>query len=184
MSRQVKVTEFKTKRINRLTGGKIGNFQVPDCPGEDGNLINSFLTMDGAYIDNYDRAWWYVKHNLKVCNDYPHGVAECYEGTIFIGYHGYTHRGGQTFKIWDKIFDENYIPKKKDYTDSEWARFKFDRVKSANNEVKNGYAETFDEALESMPISDFVPFVKRGNKLIETMEDAKRAAINMSKYLS
>ncbi|MEE9572876.1 MAG: hypothetical protein V3W20_07510 [Candidatus Neomarinimicrobiota bacterium] len=182
--RNVKVTDFKTKRINRLTGGKIESFQIPDYPGEDGLLTNSFLSKDGHYIDNYDRGWWYVKHNLKVCNDHPCGVAELHEEGKHIGYHGFTHRGGSTYKIGDRLFDENYEPKEEDYTNEEWTKFMISRVNSIKREVRKGYAKTEEEAFNNIPISDVIPFVKRGSKLIETMEEAKKAAINMSNYLS
>lgn len=180
----IKITEFKTKRINKLTGGKIAPFQIPDYPGEDGLLNHSFVSKEGHYIDDYSRAWWYVQNNLKVCNDHPHGVAERYEENKHIGYHGFTHRGGSTFKIGDRLFDENYEPKEEDYTKEEWMKFKSARAGSVKREVKEGYAKTEKEALNNIPISDVVPFVKRGSKLIETMEEAKKAAINMSNYLS
>jgi hypothetical protein len=61
---------------------------------------------------------------MKVCNDYPHGVAEVYEGQTLIGYYGYTHRGGSMFKIGDRLFDESYVPKEDDYEEWEWEGYK------------------------------------------------------------
>jgi len=182
--RKVKVTDYKTKRINRLTGGKIESYQIPNYPNNEGLLRHSFLSKDGHYIDNYDRGWWYVKHNLKVCDDHPVGVAEKYEEGKHIGYHGFTHRGGNTFKIGDRLFDEKYHPKEKDYTKKEWGIFMTNRINSIKRNLKEGWFKTEEEGIKETPISDVIPFVKRGTKLIENMEEAKQAAINMSNYLS
>ena len=49
-----------------------------------------------------------------------------------IGYHGYTHRGGTTFKIGDRLFDANYKPKEDNYEEWEWAGWKNKYDKSFN----------------------------------------------------
>ena len=117
---------------------------------------------------------------MKVCEEYPHGVAECYddEGN-FIGYHGYTHRGGQTFKIGDRLFDPSYKPKEEDYEEWEWAGW------------ENKYLKLYDEYddldkkwLIESGISYVMPYNKRGKKVIENFEECLQAAINMSKDLS
>ena len=187
MARKIKITEFKTKRINKLTGGKIGNIEIPDYPkseGDDGILYNSFLTKDGKYIGNFEDGWWYVRRGLKVCDDYPHGVALHYEGDELIGYYGYTHRGGQLFKIGDKLFDENYIAKEEDYSKEEWAGFLKYREEIVGEGIREGYFENSEQGYKETPISDVIPFVKRGAKTIETWDEAKQAAINISNYLS
>lgn len=180
MSKKVEVTEFKTKKIEKSTGGKIGSYRIPDYPGDesDGELHHSFLTKDGKYIGDYDRAWWYVKHNLKVCEDYPHGVAERHEGGKLIGYYGYTHRGGQTFKIGDRLFDEKYVPVESDFEAKQWKEWK-DKYDKA---YANG--DDFDRENIYDTISSVIPFRFRGNIIISSMNNAKQAAINVSKYLS
>ena len=149
MARKTKITDFKTKRINQFTGGKIENFTIPDYPkskGDDGKLPNSFTTKDGVYIDDYARGWWYFRKNLIVCVDYPCGLAillnkpaNKIEGLDVDNpnfkkdvkaYYGYTHRGGQTFKIGDRLFDERYEPKEEDYTKGEWTSFMIKRVEA------------------------------------------------------
>lgn len=207
--KNTKITEFKTKRINKFTGGQIKDFQIPDYPNDEGLLTDSFLSLKGEYIGNYDDAWWFFKNNMVVCEDYPNGVAiilnsfklkvkltnalkdkfenwfcEQWENDNLVGYYGYTHRGGQTFKIGDRFFDENYEPKKQDYTKDEWAKFEHERIMSAIREVKSGYAKTREEAFKNIPISDVIPFKMRGSKCIENWNEAKQSAINMSKYLS
>lgn len=205
----VKKTEFKTKRINQLTGGQIKDFKIPDRPNNEGLLPDSFLSMKGEYIGTYGDAWWFINNNMVVCDDYPHGVAirlnsfkpkiklrnaikdkfeswfcEQWENDNLLGYYGYTHRGGQTFKIGDRLFDENYEPKEEDYSNGEWTKFMIKRVECVKRDIKKGYAKTEEEAFNNIPISDVIPFCKRGRKLIDNWSEAKQAAINMSNYLS
>ena len=175
---EVQVTDFKTKKINELTGGKIATHKFSG-----GILENSFVSKKGEYIGEYGRGWWYVKQGMKVCDDYPHGCAEVWEKGKLVGYYGYTHRGGCLFRIGDKLFESSYKPSKKDYYENQWKKFEQEWEKSAKSEVKRGYAETIAEAKRNNPISDVVPFKMRGRKTIATMADAKKAAINMSKYL-
>lgn len=206
MSKKVKVTEFKTKRINHLTGGKIAAFKIPDYPkskDDDGTLTDSFMALDGTYLGDYARGWWYVKNNMVVCFEYPNGVAiilknpvKDYEylddyktdgqigGDDIKGYYGYSHRGGQTFKIGDRFFDQDYEPKEEDYSKEEWTKFMIDRVDAIKRNIKSGFVKDEEEGFMETPISDVIPFRMRGTKLIENWEEAKQVAINMSKYLS
>jgi hypothetical protein len=167
----------KIELIEKYTGGVIGRHKF----GTDDEYVleNSFLTKDGAYIGDIKQAWWYYNQNMKVCNDYPHGVAEVYEGQTLIGYYGYTHRGGSMFKIGDRLFDESYVPKEDDYEEWEWEGY------------KQKFIETYkdsDELEKDWVFGDGVayvmPFKRRGKKDITELSEAKDAAINMSKYLS
>jgi hypothetical protein len=174
--------------IEKNTGGKIGNHNFGKTIQEkrEYQLPNSFLTKDGTYIGDIERGWWYYKNNMVVCEDYPHGVAviieynDMYPDQQFIaGYHGYTHRGGQTFKIGDRLFEASYQPKEEDYEEWEWAGWKLDFEKR--------YSEGDDldkRWMKDSGISYVIPYKKRGNKVIETWEEALQAAINMSKDLS
>jgi hypothetical protein len=117
---------------------------------------------------------------MKVCEKYPHGVAERYddEGNL-IGYHGYTHRGGQTFKIGDRLFDSSYKPKEEDYEEWEWAGWKQKYDKSFSE------GDDFDKKwMAESGIGYVIPYTKRGKLVIEDMGMALQAAINMSKDLS
>ena len=164
--------------IEKYTGGKIGSHSFGDK--NEHTLPNSFLTKEGDYVGDVERGWWYYKNNMKVCEQYPHGVAERYddEGNL-IGYHGYTHRGGQTFKIGDRLFDPSYKPKEEDYEEWEWAGW------------ENKYLKSYDEGddldkrwMIQEGIAYVMPYNKRGKKVIENFEDCLQAAINMSKELS
>jgi hypothetical protein len=164
--------------IESHTGGMIGCHSFGE--NNEHNLPNSFLTKDDEYIGDIERGWWYYKNNMKVCEKYPHGVAEVYDdNNKLIGYHGYTHRGGQTFKIGDRLFDPFYKPFSEDYEEWEWAGW------------ENKYLKLYDESddlekrwmIES-GISYVIPYKKRGSKVIKTWEEALQAAINMSKDLS
>jgi hypothetical protein len=164
--------------INKYTGGIIKDHTFGD--NNEHSLPNSFLSKDGTYIGDINRGWWYYKNNMKVCDQYPHGVAERYddEGNI-IGYHGYSHRGGQTFKLGDRLFDPYYNPKEEDYEEWEWAGWKIKYTESYKN------ADDLDRSwMESSGIGYVIPFKKRGKKIIDNFEECLQAAINISKDLS
>lgn len=93
--------------------------------------------------------------------------------------YGFTHRGGNKFKIGDRLFDSNYKPVEEDYTPEEWSGFLI-----RYNEVY-GQADDFEKKwIDEDGISYVIPFKQRGSKVIETMEEAYQAAVNMSNYLS
>ena len=212
MSRKIKITDFKTKRINKLSGGKIGKYCIKDYPkskDDDGCLENSFLSKDNIYLGSYSEAWWYIQKKMVVCNKHPHGCSiilksyspkiifknalkdpfenwftEQLENDNIVGYYGYSHRGGQTFKIGDRFFSENYEPIEKDYTKKEWSKFKDDRKKAIDRDLKEGWIKTIEEGLKETPLSSVIPFKMRGNKVIKNWTEARQAAINISKYLS
>lgn len=168
--------------IDRHTGGVISNHAFGNTIQEkrEQQLPNSFLAKDGSYVGDIERGWWYYKNKMKVCEQYPHGVAERYddEGNL-IGYHGYTHRGGQTFKIGDRLFDASYTPKEEDYEEWEWAgwKLKYDESYKKSDDLEKRW-------MEDSGIGYVIPYVKRGKKVIDNFEECLQAAINMSKDLS
>jgi hypothetical protein len=190
----------KIEFINRWTCGKIGTPKMGEF-----ELSNSFLAQDGTYIGDIKEGWRYYKNNLIVCREYPRGVAiklktyapdnkvknsikDSYENYVteqiendnVVGYYGYTHRGGQIFKIGDRLFQEDYKSKKEDYPEKEWTEFEKKFQKSLDNAEDDLDRKWMNES----GISYVIPFKMRGPKVIETWEEAKQAAINMSKYLS
>jgi hypothetical protein len=195
------ISPKKVELINRWTWGKIGTHQV----GEDQSVSNSFLAKDGSYIGDVKEGWRYYKNNLIVCREYPCGVAiklktyapdnsmknsikDPYENYVtgqiendnVVGYYGYTHRGGQTFKIGDRFFQEDYEPVSEDYSKEEWKKFEIKFQKS----LANAEDDLERKWMKESGISYVIPFKMRGPKVIETWEEAREAAINMSKYLS
>ena len=183
-----------TKLITKFTGGKIGNHTFHN--GEH-TLYNSFLTNNGDYIGNIEKGWWYYQNNLVVCEDYPGGVAiklkennyfrkhdityhdSLLESDEILGYYGYTHRGGALFTIGDRVFDNYYLPVQSDYTKEEWDGY----YKKYQDSLSK--ADKFDKDWMTVDgIASVIPFNKRGKQIIKTWEDAKEAAINISKYLS
>lgn len=197
------VSKKRIEKINKYTGGRCIDYTIKGSKPGEGELPNSFIAKDGTYIGNIERAEWYLKHNMVVCFTYPAGVGiilkhpvedyeylEAYKTDGQIGgddiksYYGYTHRGGCTFKLGDKLFEENYEPKEEDYTKEEWEEFKVKREESIVNNLKEGWVETREEAEAESTIVNVVPFNKRGKTTIETWEQAEQAAINMSNYLS
>lgn len=205
MARKTKITDFKTTRINQFTGGTIKDYQIPDYPKDsfsDGLLSNSFISPDGTYMGDYGQGWWYFRKNLVVCRDYPHGtavrlknpankcspevLADIKAGNVdshdIDGYYGFSHRGGCLFKIGDKLFDEGYEPVEKDYTPEQWQKFLKEQQESIE-EKKTEYKMDEDHAISDSPISDYISFRMRGAKTIESWNEAKQAAINLSKSL-
>jgi hypothetical protein len=144
-----------------------------------GCLPNSFVTKTGEFIGDIRRAWWYYTNEMKVCEEYPHGVAKKYEKGKLIGYYGYTHRGGCLFQIGDRLFNSNYIPKFEDYEIWEWAGWedRFNKLYEESDELSKKW-------MDDDGISYVMPYTKRGPKVIETLEEALQAAINISKELS
>lgn len=183
-----------TKLITKFTGGKVGSHTFHD--GEH-TLYNSFLANNGDYIGNIETGWWYYQNNLVVCEDYPSGVAiklkennyfrkhdvtyhdSLLESDEILGYYGYSHRGGSIFKIGDRVFDNYYLPTKSDYTQEEWDGY----YKKYQDSLSK--ADKFDKDWMTVDgIASVIPFNRRGKKIIKTWEDAKEAAISLSKYLS
>ena len=178
------ISEDEIKEIERLTGGKIGTHTFG--PNNEYTLENSLLSPNGTYVGCIDDARWYVKNKMMIDEQYPHGVAAAItedtygtDNPVIVGMYGYTHRGGQLFKIGDRLFDGKYKPRKDDYTEDEWTQYE--------NRFKELYEEE-DELgkkwMDADGISYVIPFKLRGSKLIETMEEAFIAAKNMSNYLS
>ncbi len=184
----------KSLLIRKYTGGKISTHTWGD--DNDFTLENSFMSLDDQYIGDIERGWWYYKNNMVVCESYPHGVSiklkednyfrknkEYYHSFDLFsedieGYYGYTHRGGQLFKIGDRLFDGDYIPVRSDYTQKEWDGWYSKlqkRLKTADELDKKWLTED--------GIAGFIPFNKRGAKIIQNWDEAKEAAINVSKYL-
>jgi len=178
------ITKEEIQEIERLTGGKIGTHTFG--PNNEHVLENSFLSPDGTLIGRIDDARWYVKNKLMVDEDYPHGVAavitpETYgtENPVIEGMYGYTHRGGNMFRIGDRLFDEKYKPVKEDYDEEQWSKWE----KQFNESYEKG-DELDKKWMEDSGISYVIPFKLRGPKIIETMGEAFEAAKNMSNYLS
>ena len=179
-----KISEKEIQEIERLTGGKIGTHTFG--PNNEHSLENSFLSLDGQYIGNFEHAQWYVKQNLMIDENHPHGVAavikeETYgtDSPVIEGMYGYTHRGGNMFRIGDRLFDSDYTPVKEDYPEEQW------------NEYEKKFQKSYDDGddldkkwMKESGISYVIPFKLRGSKVIETMEEAFEAAKNMSNYLS
>ena len=195
----------KVALINKYTWGKIGTHHVGNNKSDEFTLNDCFLTQDGEFIGDVKDAWRYYKNNMIVCREYPHGVAivlntyspdnklknsikdpyenyvtEQMENDNVVGYYGYTHRGGQTFKIGDRFFQEDYEPVSEDYSKEEWREFEIKFQKS----LANAEDDLERKWMKESGISYVIPFKMRGPKVIETWEEAREAAINMSKYLS
>lgn len=173
----------KVELISIYTNGTIGDHYSKEG---DFTLENSFLTKKGDYIGNLQEGWFFYQNGLTLCDDCPRGVAqknEVSENGVKVKYYGYTHRGGATFGIGDRLFDPNYTPKEEDYEPWQWAGWREQYLGSALNARKSGDDFGYKWIKED-GIQAFIPFTLRGSKTIETLEEAKQAAHNLSKYLS
>ena len=182
------IRKYEWWTVKKADGNIVETFIEPKKEDGDvtfhGVLRNSFVTEDGKFIGDADRAWWYYTNNLRVCNERPHGVAVQYKMVddipVTVGYYGYTHRGGQLFKAGDKLFDPNYKPIESDYTKEEWAEFKALQNKSTKANLEAGWLEAGEET----PIEDVINFTKRGKTTIVNWSQMLEAAKNISSYLS
>lgn len=191
-----KLDSEKVKIILQKTKGKIGIHEWWQCTSKNTGynkkkysepnpdiwevidhhiLEESFVSQKEEFIGDVQDAWWYVQNNLEVCEEFPYGVAkEVGEFGQTTGYYGYTHRGGAVFEKGDRIFDKNYKPKKEDYPNWQWAGWVRD-MKNDDGEylLKN----------EKKEMRDFIPLNMLGQVPIDTWDEAKEAARNLSKYL-
>jgi hypothetical protein len=177
----------KVELIEKYTGGVIGTHKWDN---DEFVLEDSFLTKDGKYIGNIETAWWYFQNGMTVCEEYPNGVAIVWntvnsDKTLMSGwggikgYYGYTHRGGGLFKIGDRLFDEKYNPVVEDYDEKEFTKWWKTYIKSYKKGDDFDRKHIYNDGIKSV-----IPFNKRGKHTIKNWEDARTAAINMSKYLS
>jgi hypothetical protein len=186
----------KVELINQYTGGKIDRHVFGE--GDDCTLENSFLAPDGTYLGSLSDGWRYYKNQMIVTQKKPNGVAlvlekdffhipaerngvvEDYFSSFVKGYYGYTHRGGNTFRLGDRLFDPAYVPVESDYIEEEWDKYKKLAREAEIRNRKDGWLEE-DKEFE---IASIIPFNRRGKITIQTWDQAEQAAINMSDYLS
>lgn len=177
-----KVDPEKIKLIVEHTGGIITTYTYG--PSKEYTLENSFMTRDNElYLGDVREGWWHYKNNFIVSK--IRGVAcKVYDNTRpdnelhnpknIQGYYGYSHRGGQLFKIGDKVFESFWVPNEQDLFDLQKYYVKhlekYDK-NYANHMSMNEWA------------TRYIPYKLRGSRVIQDWSDAKEAAINLSKYL-
>lgn len=172
----------KVELINKHTGGVITDYIFNNGQHQ---LKNSFMDLKKeVYIGDIRRAWWYYKNNMVVDDKHPLGVAHKLNKNLkdrllctpqdVEGIYGYSHRGGQLFKIGDKIFESFWTPNEQDLFDLQKYYVKhLDKYDKdyANHMSMNEWA------------TRYIPFKLRGSRVIKDWDDAKEAAINFSKYI-
>lgn len=101
-------------------------------------------------------------------------------------YIGYSHRAAQEFKIGDMLFTGK---KPKDihkfYCNKKlrWKMLKRLLYYHFKNDVL-GFEDIFEDDIIGHGISVFIPFKMKGDKIIETKEEAYQAACNFAHYVS
>lgn len=127
----------------------------------------------GALLGSIDDLAWMFKNDC-VADPTLKGVAYCLPEK---GHIGYSHRAKQLFLIGDKLFDAKYEPKEEDYEEREWAGFVQDQKKAQDRDDKQGWRS---EVL----LKEVIPYTKRGTIVIQTLEEARTAALNFAKDVS
>lgn len=185
----------KIEIIERLTGGKIQNYQLDGRPEEEFTLYNQFMSQDDVWIGGIEDGWWYANNQLVVLPEHISGVAMKvkkeflkmdksirpilnYKDQFIEGFYGYTHRGGALFKIGDRIFDPGYHPQPEDYEPKEWEKYK--------KKLRERILKEVDEygSFGTSSLKNWVPFNRRGNKTITNWDEAEDSAKRLVKYLS
>lgn len=181
------VDPAKVELINRYTGGRIASYKLNDYPGPDGGILpNSFVTLRGDYVGDIRVGWWYYLNDMTICEDYPAGVAEIWEDDEIVAYYGYSHRGGASFKIGDRLFKADYTPMAKHYEPWQWAGWELqyeNDLQAATEEAKETGNTWWAEDIKKDGIGRYIPFNMKGKHEIKTLAEAKQAAINISEYL-
>ena len=101
-------------------------------------------------------------------------------------YIGFSHRSAQEFKIGDKLFIGNKIKNiHQFYCDKKlrWRMLKTLLKYHFKNDV-NSFEDIFEDNIIGHGISLFIPFKNKGEKNIETKEEAYQAAYTFAKYVS
>lgn len=207
MKRKIKTLNPKSiELINKYTGGRITDYVYKSLCFEDldqndpkNYTLENMFMFENEFIGDFRVGCWYYNNNLVVYPKYPSGVAiqlnKDYQeikdynpnninAQDIKGYLGYSHRGSCIFEIGDKIFDENYEAKENDFTKEEWQEWKKEMLSDTKRDLINGWAKNELEALKNHPITDYIPFPKRGTITIKTIDDLVKSAKNTSKYLS
>lgn len=172
----------KVALINRFTGGRISSYKLKDYSEDDGILPNSFVTLNGDYIGDVRVGWWYYLNEMTICEEYPVGVAEIWEGNEIVAYYGYSHRGGAQFRIGDRLFNTDYKPMAKHYEPWQWAGWEQEYEQELANAEKDEDTWWADD-IKRGGIGRYIPFNLKGKHQIKTLKQAKEAAINLSQYL-
>jgi hypothetical protein len=138
------------------------------------------LNRTGKVVGSLDDLEWMFLLNC---------VADYHESNVVYswdkkGWIGFSHRGRQLFRVGDRIFEEDYVPKKKDYSNEQWMAFIEARNYSYTKYCEEHPGMEKQEYNKFHPLVDFIPFVLRGARTITSDPRARRAAINFSRYVA
>lgn len=161
-------------------GVKVGNYQFKDKTKntyDDWLLPDAVTTLVGSnFVGTLDDCYWLLERSIVVCDEFPSAGYSMKENAWV----GWSHRASCSFKVGDRLFDENYKPLESDYTKAEWLAF----TEAFQKSLDNAEDELDRKWIKEDGISHIIPFKMRGPKIIENREEAKQAAINFSKYVS
>ena len=131
-------------------------------------MVSAYSKQDGSYIGKLEDAYSYIKRfgiTEFYTDNKDHKVCSIGFNPVKKLWYGWSHRATMAFAIGDYLFDVKWkiIPGDKDFE-------KYQKDSSANNISANN-------------IMDIIPFKRRGFKKIETLEEARQAAINFAEYV-
>lgn len=160
-------------------GVKVGTYQVRDASQntyDDWSLPDAVVTvLDNRFVGSLNDCYWMLEKSVFICREFPSAGYSMKEDAWI----GWSHRAKAAFKIGDRLFDPNHMPVRIDYTQKQWDRWykKWQKLLKNSDPLERKW-------IEEEGISYVIPFKQRGPKLIQTMDEAKQAAINFSKYVS
>lgn len=152
-------------------------------------LLKVFDTVDGNKAYKNGKTYfltdcmWVVKYidDLETTDD-----DQVFYNRKNNSYIGYSHRAAQEFKIGDMLFTGE-APKNihQFYCDKKlrWKMLKKLLRYHFKNDVL-GFEDIFEDTIISHGIASFIPFRQKGEKRIETKEEAYQAAKNFADYVS
>lgn len=155
----------------KIQDHKFGPLDRPDAY----TLHNSCISPDGDYVGDISRGYWYLTNGLVAVRGNTANVAWQPESGKCIGY---SHRASCGFGKGDMVFDASWVP-----TDEQMLEYSKYYVKH----LEHYYAELMHRIHDfNMNIwaVEYIPFRLRGDKVIESYEDAYDAALNFAKYIS
>lgn len=152
-------------------------------------LLKVFDVVEGnkAYKDKnvyyLSDALWVVNHidNLETTDN-----CQVFYNKKNNSYIGYSHRAAQEFKVGDMLFTgENPKDIHQFYCNKKlrWRMLKTLLKYHFKNDAF-AFEDVFEDKIISHGIASFIPFRMKGEKVIETKEEAYEAACNFAKYVS
>jgi hypothetical protein len=138
-----------------------------------------FLTKNKKYVGDIFKGWWYYENQMVVFEEMPTNISVKYENRKIIGYFIITETENVMVRIGDRIFNEDYIPSKKEFNKKDWDKWRKNFYKVYYKAL--GWQK---RELEVRGMFHFLPYNMRGLKKITNINEAKESAIKIYEYIT